>query len=578
MVAACCDILQRIAANGHDRSVSCDAVDYLCNEVGATSHFAHTLVRRRLHTRSPVAGASSGIHAEVRFRDRPMLLTLTTTHCPATDLGYLLAKNPARMQSFDLPFGRARVFYPEANESRCTAALLLEVDPVGLVRGRRGPAGEGGALEQYVNDRPYVASSFLSVAMSRVFGTALSGNSRERPELAATAIPLEAEVVCLPCRGGEKFLRALFEPLGYAVQARQHPLDETQPGWGMSRYFTVRLIGTKRLTDLLSHLYVLIPVLDDQKHYWVGRAEVEKLLRHGEGWLGTHPERDTIARRYLAHRRSLARAALERLVVEEQPEEASDPEQEPESPPPERKVSLDEQRRTAVVGMLQELGASRVLDLGCGEGKLLRALLKEKRFTEIVGMDVSLRSLEVAEERLGLGPEGRLPARVRERIRLIHGSLVYRDKRLTGFDAAAVVEVIEHLDPPRLAAFERNLFHFARPAHVVLTTPNAEYNVKWPSLPAGTFRHHDHRFEWTRAELESWARSVAGRAGYSVRFAPVGPVDETAGPPTQMAVFSRSTSGREGPAHPVAAGTRPPRRSARPSFQRFPSVQPGPSV
>jgi 3' terminal RNA ribose 2'-O-methyltransferase Hen1 len=472
-----------------------------------------------------------------------MLLTLTTTHRPATDLGYLLAKNPARMQSFDLPFGRVRVFYPEASESRCTAALVLEVDPVGLVRGRRGPAGEGGALEQYVNDRPYVASSFLSVAMSRVFGTALSGNSRERPELAATAIPLEAEVVCLPCRGGEKFLRALFEPLGYAVEARQHPLDETQPGWGMSRYFTVRLAGTKRLTDLLSHLYVLIPVLDDQKHYWVGRAEVEKLLRHGEGWLATHPERETIARRYLAHRRSLARAALERLVVEEQAEEASEPELEPEPLPPERKVSLDEQRRTAVVAMLQELGATRVLDLGCGEGKLLRALLKEKRFTEIVGMDVSLRSLEVAEERLGLGPEGRLPARVRERIRLIHGSLVYRDARLAGFDAAAVVEVIEHLDPPRLAAFERNLFHFARPAHVVLTTPNAEYNVKWPSLPAGTFRHHDHRFEWTRAELESWARGVAGRAGYSVRFTPVGPVDETAGPPTQMAVFSRSTSG-----------------------------------
>ena len=231
-----------------------------------------------------------------------MLLTLTTTHRPATDLGYLLAKNPARLQTFNLPFGRARVFYPEASEARCTAALMLEVDPVGLVRRRRGPSGEGGALEQYVNDRPYVASSFLSVAISRVFGTALSGNSCERPELAATPIPLEAEVVCLPCRGGEGFLRALFEPLGYSVQARQHPLDDTQPNWGMSRYFTVRLAGTRRLTDLLSHLYVLIPVLDDQKHYWVGRAEVEKLLRHGEGWLESHPDRETIAARAEPHR------------------------------------------------------------------------------------------------------------------------------------------------------------------------------------------------------------------------------------------------------------------------------------
>ena len=125
-----------------------------------------------------------------------------------------------------------------------------------------------------------------------------------------TPIPLAAEVVCLPWCGGEALLRPVFEPLGYEVRTRQHPLDETQPSWGVSRYFTVRLSATKRLTDLLSHLYVLIPVLDDGKHYWVGQAEVEKLVRHGEGWLGSHRERELIARRYLAHRKSLARAAL----------------------------------------------------------------------------------------------------------------------------------------------------------------------------------------------------------------------------------------------------------------------------
>ncbi|MCC2669110.1 MAG: hypothetical protein K0Q72_1581, partial [Armatimonadetes bacterium] len=156
-----------------------------------------------------------------------MLLTITTTHSPATDLGYLLVKNPARTQSFELPFGSAHVFYPEVSEERCTAALLLEVDPVGLVRGRRGPAGEGRLLEQYVNDRPYVASSFLSVALSSIFGTAMSGRSRERPELAATPLPMEARLAVLPCRGGEGFLRRLFEPLGYRLDAVPHPLDET---------------------------------------------------------------------------------------------------------------------------------------------------------------------------------------------------------------------------------------------------------------------------------------------------------------------------------------------------------------
>ncbi|MGH2560006.1 MAG: 3' terminal RNA ribose 2'-O-methyltransferase Hen1, partial [Thermomicrobiales bacterium] len=138
-----------------------------------------------------------------------MLLTITTTHQPATDLGYLLHKNPGRFQSFDLSFGRAHVFYPEATAARCIAALLLDVDPVGLVR-RKGPDG-GMALAQYVNDRPYVASSFLSVAIGDVFGTALGGRSRERPDLVERPLPLRAKLAVVPCRGGEGLLRGLFE-------------------------------------------------------------------------------------------------------------------------------------------------------------------------------------------------------------------------------------------------------------------------------------------------------------------------------------------------------------------------------
>jgi 3' terminal RNA ribose 2'-O-methyltransferase Hen1 len=475
-----------------------------------------------------------------------MLLTIRTTHAPATDLGYLLGKNPARAQSFDLGFGTAHVFYPEATHEACTAALQLKVDPVGLVRGRGD--GDGGTLDEYVNDRPYAASSFLSVALSRVLRSAMSGVSRERPELAATAIPLEARITVVPVRGGAAVLRRLFEPLGYEVDAEAHPLDPSHPEWGDSRYLTVTLRATVRLAALLTHLYVLIPVLDGAKHYFVGDEEVEKLLRHGEGWLAAHPERTMIASRYLKRRRSLVDQALARLV--EPGPEAADDGAAPDEPTLaavrdaeegalEARISLHQQRLETVMQALRESGAARVLDLGCGEGKLLRMLLAEPRFTEIVGMDVSHRVLEVAADRLKLD---RQPPHDRDRVRLIHGALTYRDRRLSGYDAAAVVEVIEHLDAPRLAALERVLWEHARPETVVVTTPNAEYNVRWPTLPAGRFRHKDHRFEWTRAEFAEWAEGVCARFGYTVRLLPVGPVDEEVGAPTQMAVFTRAGS------------------------------------
>ena len=466
-----------------------------------------------------------------------MLLTLTTTHRPATDLGYLLRKNPARLQSFNLTFGKAHVLYPEATDERCTVALLVEVDPVGLVRNRRGPSGEGGALDQYVNDRPYAASSFLSVAIADVFGSALSGNSKERPELVETPLPLHAKLSAVPARGGEEFLRKLFEPLGYIVSATHLPLDERFNEWGESSYYTVELRGTLPLRQLLTHLYVLVPVLDNDKHYWVGDDEVEKLVRHGEGWLSVHPEREVITRRYLKHQRSLVDDALMRLTDEGEPDpDAVTEARTLEEDAVERSISLNEQRLGAVLAALKGSNAKRVLDLGCGEGRLLQLLLAERQFTEIVGMDVSHRALETARDRFHYD---RLSAMQKERLRLIHGSLIYRDQRLGGFDAAAVIEVIEHLDPPRLAAFERVLFECARPNAIVVTTPNREYNVKWETLPAGKFRHRDHRFEWARAEFQKWANDVAARFGYDSKFLPVGPDDAVVGSPTQMAVFAR---------------------------------------
>ncbi|MDG4858156.1 3' terminal RNA ribose 2'-O-methyltransferase Hen1 [Streptomyces sp. T-3] len=480
-----------------------------------------------------------------------MFLTISTTGTPdrpATDLGFLLHKHPDKAQAFSTSHGRAHVLYPEASAERCTAALLLEVDPVALVRRGKGK-GRGGApdaaLAQYVNDRPYAASSLLAVALSTVFKSALRGDCAARPDLVGQALPLRIEVPALPARGGAALVVKLFEPLGWAVTAEPVALDEQFPDWGDSRYVRLVLEGELTLAEALRHLYVLLPVLDDAKHYWVAPDEVDKLLRVGEGWLAEHPEQKLITSRYLSRRWSLTREAEERLELVRLAE-ADDTEVEEidnavdeETDTEEKPVPLAVRRRDAILEALRAANASRVLDLGCGQGQLVQALHKDVRFTEIVGVDVSMRALTIASRRLKLE---RMGERQADRVKLFQGSLAYTDKRLKGYDAAVLSEVIEHLDLPRLPALEYAVFGSARPATVLVTTPNVEYNVRWESLPAGHVRHGDHRFEWTREEFRTWARTVAERHDYSVEFTPVGPDDPEVGPPTQMAVFSLNAS------------------------------------
>ncbi|WP_067787506.1 3' terminal RNA ribose 2'-O-methyltransferase Hen1 [Nocardia amikacinitolerans] len=579
-----------------------------------------------------------------------MLLTITCTRpegadWPATDLGFLLHKNPERVQAFEQSYGTAHVVYPEADPARCTAALVLEVDPIRLVRGRSRGTPDF-SLGQYVNDRPYAASSLLSVAIGAVFRTALHGQCKARPELALAALPLRIELPAVPCKGGAEAAERVFAPLGWNVSTTPLPLDPAFPEWGDSHYLRLALAGDMRLADALSHLYVLLPVLDGAKHYWMAADEVDKLIRAGGGWLAEHPERGWIARRYLARRQSLVRTALARLaeIDEADPDDlgavedyvdgadalsynasgssdrsshggsatssradSSIPEHtagatgshgngmatqctpldaadaQPGSslgdatsygmhPAPDQAVSLavtqrtDEsalgaaagasavdsageqgtgetrapslavQRRRAVLDALGEVGAQRVLDLGCGEGALLRELLADKMFTEIVGVDVSMRALHIAKRKLRLD---RMPERVARRLTLLQGALTYTDARLRGYDAAVLMEVIEHVDPPRLGALEHAVFATAAPGSVVVTTPNSEYNAAYETLPAGKFRHDDHRFEWTRAEFAAWATGVAQRNGYRVRLRPVGDEHPGLGAPTQLALFTR---------------------------------------
>ena len=460
-----------------------------------------------------------------------MLLTITATREPATDLGFLLHKHPDRAWSAATASGTAHVFYPEAAPDRCTAALLLEVDPIALVRGKNSE------LTQYVNDRPYAASSMLAVALKEAFRTALTGRCDAKPELAAAAIPLEIRVPSLRCRGGADLARKVFEPLGWMVEATPVPLDP--PEWGDSRYLDLRLSGSLRLKDALNHLYVLLPALDDAKHYWVSTDEVDKLVRAGGDWLAGHPEKTLITQRYLVRSRELTDAALARLAETDdtEPEELDNAVPPgPEAEEEEARKPLAVQRREAMIAVLRELGARSVGDFGCGAGALTADLLKERDIDTVVATDVSARALALAARRLRLD---RMPERQRDRLKIFQSALTYRDDRLAGLDAAVLMEVVEHVDPGRLPAFERAVFGLAAPSAVLVSTPNAEYNVRYEGLPADQFRHHDHRFEWTRAEFSGWADRVASGYGYTVTFRAVGDDDPEVGPPTQLAVFSK---------------------------------------
>ncbi len=446
-----------------------------------------------------------------------------------SDLGFLLHKHPERVQEFKVYGGLTTVFYPEVGPERCTAALVLEVDPIALVRGRSG-SHDGFALGQYVNDRPYVASSLLAVAMGKVFRSALNGRCEGRQALVDAELDLTLTLPAVP--GEPDVLRRLFGPMGWHAQAEAITLDATRPDWGDAPLSHLTLTGSMRLADALNHLYVLLPVLDGAKHYWVGDDEVDKLIRAGSGWLAKHPERELISHRYLAHQRGLKDAAMQRLVeLDDRPLDEAREEDDAAEVTPLRRL-----RHEAVLEVVAEVGPASVVDLGCGQGALLGQLLEVQGVKMVIGTEVSDSALSKASKRLHVD---RMTERQADRLRLLLSSLQYEDDRLIGHDLAILMEVVEHIDPERLPALVANVFTSMRPGVVIVTTPNIEHNVRYANLLPNGFRHPDHRFEWTRTEFASWAEEVCTVHGYTVQIRPVGEDDAEVGPPTQMAVFTR---------------------------------------
>lgn len=459
-----------------------------------------------------------------------MLLTITYEGENTQEISYLLYKNPSKKQEFEISAGRVCVFYPELSDGKTTVALLLDLNPIDLARGK---SESDRGLFDYVNDRPYTACSFLSTAIVRVLGTAMSGRCPQRQELANSRLNLTAKVYSLPCTQ-ENLPNEIFEPLGYSVKFERGLLDENFPEWGESPYINLEISGKVRLSELLSHLYVLIPVFDRQKHYYISEAEIDKLLSHGGQWLANHPYRDKIVYRYFAMKKSYARTAIDRLLEnsrEETPEKQISQEEDTE-----KRVPLNEQRLETVKNLVVKSGAKSVIDMGCGYGKLTKKLLTETKIENITAFDVSAHVLEKAKTMLHYETMSEYR---KSRLNLMQASLTYTDKKFKGFDCACIVEVMEHLEKSAIPAFERVVFEYAVPKTVIITTPNRDYNVNYEFLREDSLRHPDHRFEFSREDFGNWTEEICRKFGYTVEITGVGENIDGLGQPTQIGVFRK---------------------------------------
>lgn len=434
-----------------------------------------------------------------------MLLTLRVTGPHASDLEVLLDKCPDKLHSTSLPFGLAHVFFPEVSPDAVTVALVVDVDAV--VWSSNGFSSGFGLTN----------AAMLSAAIASVFSTALAARSPGRPDLVTAILPVEVRVSSFDVRPGTDDARALFSPLGYDVVVHEDVVDALSGTSTNLVRQTVCLAKQCSLYEVLSHLYVLGPVLDGHADDHVLERERDALLLHAEGAARGHVAGDRIIQAYAARRPSGAGAALARLLAMDVTEgqTALDSAIAP--------TLLDDARIDAIVFELREASVSSVVDLGCGDGKLLARLVREKVLTRIVGFDVSIRALDAAASRMKLDRRG---GKKSERIELLHGSLFYSDSRLQGFDAAVLADVIQHVNADRLGDLERVVFHDAQPATVVVMMNVA---TRDGVVPPGL------EHSWSTNQFDAWASAVSERRAYRVRLLSIG----SSGPTTRMAVFTR---------------------------------------
>jgi 3'' terminal RNA ribose 2''-O-methyltransferase Hen1 len=458
-----------------------------------------------------------------------MLLTITYKGKDTQDLGYMLFKNPNRPQSVKLTTGSAYVYYPKVSDEETTIALLLDINSLDLAKGEKGKDVQPQSLFDYVNDRPYVASSFLATAMNKVFGTAISGRGDEYQELVDSKLNLSATIHMFPCPVDKERINKVFEPLGYEVNYETFLLDNKFPEWGDSKYVNLTVSGNVVLRDLLKQIILLIPVFDKFKHYDVSNQdELNKLLKLGDGWLSDHPEKDFIVNRYLQFKKGLVNKAQEHLKSDvDEIEESID------KAVTEKEESLNTTRFNSVINELIKIEAKSVLDIGCSNGKLLEAIRDKMPNIKLAGIDVHLKAVSIADKMAN--------KKDLDKIDFFQSSILYKDKRFKGYDAVTAIEVMEHIDEFKLYLFEKVLFGYINPRVAILTTPNKDYNENYDNINNKGLRHFDHRFEFTKREFESWVTKICSKYGYIYFFKSIGKADEKDQQPTLMVTFMKKT-------------------------------------
>lgn len=444
-----------------------------------------------------------------------MQLSLNVKGNGAEAVSYLLAKNPNNLYERDEKGFKVRSVYSVFTKEEVKYLIYVKPDPIDLVRS----SPQVYDISHYINDREFAVSSLFVSAIRKALGTALNGKPQEeyvqwvehRFDMEVAFGPIATD---LP--DGE--LAELFKPIGYNVEIKR--AASTLRSKSSALFIT--LTGKQTIQNLLKHLFILIPVIDNYKHYFIDEREIEKVDRYGEGWLDAHPLKQFIVKRALRFQNLIRQSKFYDRERHNQENRET------------KKIRLNELRYEKIVDFIRTIPKrDTVVDLGAGEGKLSVKLGYLDGVKEILSVEPSNKSRVRAIQRFeeAEGTDGfTLPTS-------LAGSLFYFDDRLVNKDIMVLCEVIEHIDEYRIPKMMEAIFRSYQPRVLIVTTPNQEYNVIYDMDE--TMRHHDHRFEWTRDDFQENCEQWIKESPYYIQFEGIGEEHPEYGTPTQMAIFRR---------------------------------------